>query len=366
MITLIFGTRPEIIKLFPIIQIFKKKKINFNLIHTGQHYSNKLNNIFIDQLEIPKKKIYNLKIGSFAHGEQTSLMIIKLEKYIKKYKKKLKSIIVYGDTNSALAGAIAASKFQTVKVIHLESGLRSFDKNMPEEINRRIIDHIADLHLCPTQISKNYLINEGIKKKNIFVTGNTIVDAIRSKIVQTHLKNKKKIFKDKYILLTIHREENTSDKRKFKQILNSVNQISKFFKLKIIFPIHPKTQKLINQIKIKLNSNFKIIEPLNYVDFLFFLKNSILVISDSGGVQEEACILKVPLVTIRNSTERPETIKIKCNILCKPNPNILKLNIKKMLLNRINWKNPYGNGNAAVKSYKIINNFLKKNEKKSY
>ena len=183
MIVITFGTRPEIIKLYPLIEIFKKKKINFSLVHTGQHYTNELNDIFLDQLKIPKKKIYNLKIGSFDHGKQTSLMITEIENYLNKNKKKIKGIIVYGDTNSALAGALAASKFKNIKVIHLEAGLRSFDKNMPEEINRRIIDHVSDLFLCPTITSKNYLIKEGIYK-NVFVTGNTIVDAIKSNIVQ--------------------------------------------------------------------------------------------------------------------------------------------------------------------------------------
>lgn len=366
MIAVILGTRPEIIKLFPLIEIFKKKNINFTLIHTGQHYSKNLNNIFLDELNIPKKKIYNLKIGSHNHGKQTSLMTIRIEKYLNTYKKKLKGIVVYGDTNSALAGSIAASKFDTIKVIHLEAGLRSFDKNMPEEINRRIIDHIADLFLCPTEISKNYLIKEGIKKNNIFVTGNTIVDSIKSKIVQSQLKNKKNELKEKYILVTIHREENTENKKKFKIILSSLNEISKLLDIKIIFPIHPKTKKIVDKINFKLNSKFKIIAPLNYVNFLGYLKNANLAISDSGGVQEEACILKIPLITIRNSTERPETIKMKCNVLSKPDLNCLKLNIKKMISKRINWKNPYGNGNAAMKSYKIIKSFLAKNANKSY
>ena len=365
MISIIFGTRPEIIKLFPLIEVFKRKKVDFSLIHTGQHYSANLNNIFLDQLKIPKKKIHNLKIGSHDHGKQTSLMTIKIEKYLNKFKKKIKGIIVYGDTNSAFAGSVAASKFNTIKVIHLEAGLRSFDKNMPEEINRRVIDHIADLFLCPTKISKNYLIKEGIKKKNIYVTGNTIVDAIKSKVVQTQLK-KINILKDKYILATIHREENTLNKKKVIKIFSSLNKISKLLDIKIIFPIHPKTKKIFDKINLKLSKKFKIIAPLNYVDFLGYLKNANLAISDSGGVQEEACVLKIPLITIRNSTERPETINMKCNVLTKPDLNSLKTNVKRMLSKKISWKNPYGNGNAAIKSYKIIKSFLAKNANKSY
>ena len=363
MLIIVLGTRPEIIKLFPIIEVFLKKKVPFKIIHTGQHYSSKLSDTFIKQLKIPANKIVNLNVGSANHGSQTALMIIGIERYLKKIKK-IKSIIVYGDTNSALAGALVAGKISKIKLIHLEAGLRSFDKDMPEELNRRLIDHSSDLLLCPTSLSKKYLLKEGISSKKIFVTGNTVSDAIKSNLTQKHLSLKNN-FLDKYIVLTIHREENTRNADNLKKILEVMCKISKKTKYKIIFPTHPKTKKLLNRIsydKKKIES----IEPMDYFSFLNLIKYSKLIVSDSGGVQEEACILKVPLITIRNSTERPETLKIGCNILSNIQDKMVYKHAMKILNRNIKWKNPYGNGNAAIKSYNIIKDFLNKNDAKYY
>ena len=363
MIIIILGTRPEIIKLFPIVNTFINNKIPFKILHTGQHYTFKLSNTFIDQLRLPAKKIINLKVGSGTHGNQTALMINKIEKYLNS-NKKIKAVLVYGDTNSALAGSLAASKIQNIKIIHLEAGLRSFDKDMPEEVNRRIIDHSSDLLLCPTKISKKYLLNEGIPNKKIFVTGNTIVDAIKSPFTQKFINVKNNSHGD-YVVLTIHREENTRNKNNLKKIINEMIKISKNKNYKIIFPTHPKTKKLLNKIKYD-KSRLISTEPMDYFSFLTLLKNAKLAVSDSGGIQEEACILKVPLITIRNSTERPETIHMGCNILSKIRDKMIYKDVLKILKRNIKWKNPYGNGNASQKSYKIIKQFIKKNEPKFY
>ncbi len=363
MIIIILGTRPEIIKLFPLIEIFTKKKVSFKIIHTGQHYTKELSDTFIKQLKLPLNKIVNLNVGSGNHGSQTAKMIEGIEKYLNK-NKKIKAVIVYGDTNSALAGSLASSKISNIKLIHLEAGLRSFDKAMPEELNRRLIDHSSDLLLCPTFTSKKYLLEEGISSKKIFVTGNTISDAIKSKLTQKYLKSKYFDYKN-YIVLTIHREENTQNVDNLKVILRAINKICKNQNCKVVFPIHPKTQKLMK--RIKYNKKIVLsINPQNYFSFLRLLKNSKLIISDSGGIQEEACILKVPLVTIRNSTERPETIKIGCNVLSKIKDKMIFNHAKQILNKNIEWKNPYGNGNASLKSYKLIKNFLKKNDAKFY
>ena len=365
MIAIVLGTRPEIIKIFPLIKVFIKNKIPFKIIHTGQHYSKKLSKDFLNQLEFPMNKIINLRIGSSNHGNQTSLMISNIENYLLS-NNKINCLIVYGDTNSALAGALTASKIPKIKLIHLEAGLRSFDKAMPEEINRRLIDHCSDLLLCPTMIAKKNLLSESISKNKIYITGNTIVDAIKSDITKKNLDLiPKNTNKKKYIVLTIHREENTLDDKNLKKILKEITKISNETECKIIFPAHPKTRKILN----KISFDKKIIEitdPMNYFNFLYLIKNSTLVISDSGGVQEEACVLQVPLITIRNSTERPETIKIGCNILSKINTKMVYKHAMKILRRNIKWKNPYGKGNAAIKSYKIIKNFLKKNEAKYY
>ena len=362
MISIVLGTRPEIIKLSPLIDILKKKKYSFNILHTGQHYSNNLNDIFLKQLNIPENKIVDLNVGSHSHGKQTALIIEKIENFIKR-NRSLKAVLVYGDTNSAFAATIAACKFYHIKIIHLEAGLRSFDKFMPEEINRRLIDHASDLLLCPTKIAKKNLINEGIKK-NIFVTGNTIVDAIKYNLKKNNISSKPSPL-NKYITLTIHREENTLQINQLKEILNSVEKIAIELNYDVFFPCHPKTRKLFNKITNKYHK-IKIINPLDYISFLNLIKNSNLIISDSGGIQEEACILKVPIITIRKSTERPETLIMKCNLLSNSSYHELKKNVVAMLKQRINWSNPYGKGNSALLSFKIIKKFLDKNEQKSY
>ena len=361
MIGIILGTRPEIIKLFPLINLLEKKKTNFSIIHTGQHYSESLSNLFINQFKIPKQKLINLNVGSGTHGEQTATMMMKIDKYLSK-NKNLKVLVVYGDTNSALAGSIVGSKIHKLKIIHLEAGLRSFDKDMPEEINRRLIDHCSDILFCPTEISKKYLLREGIKKEKIYCVGNTIVDTVFSRIVQKKLKNKYKSKNkiNKKIVLTIHREENTQDLSNLKKIFKSVYKICEKFDLKVIFPAHPKTKKLLKHINYD-SELISVVDPLNYVEFLYLIKNSKLIISDSGGIQEEACILKTPLITVRNSTERPETLKIGCNVLSKINDDRLFKDAKKILNKKIKWRNPYGDGKSSLKIYKIIKNIHKFN-----
>ena len=365
MISIVLGTRPEIIKLFPVINYFTKKKFEFNIIHTGQHYSKKLNSIFFNQLKLSSAKITKLNIGSDSHGSQIAKMVLEIEKYLKK-NNKIKLVLVYGDTNSALAGCLACVKIPKIKLIHLEAGLRSFDKRMPEEVNRRIIDHCSDLLLCPTFISKKFLINEGINPKKIFRVGNTIVDAIKSRLVSTYLMNNNLPEKYDYGVLTIHREENTISEKNLKKILLDINKVAKKNNLKFLFPVHPKTKKILAKIK-SVNKKFiKLLDPLDYFKFMKYLKNAKLIVSDSGGIQEEACILKVPLVTVRNSTERQETINIGCNKLSKINDNRLEIDCNYMLNKKINWNNPYGSGNSSVKIYKILKKFLKVDSEKYY
>ena len=202
------------------------------------------------------------------------------------------------------------------------------------------------------------------QKKKIFVIGNTIVDAIKSPITQKFINVKDNSHGD-YIVLTIHREENTRNINNLKKIINEIVKISKNKNYKIIFPTHPKTKKLLNKIKYDKNRLIST-QPMDYFSFLSLLKNAKLAVSDSGGIQEEACILKVPLITIRNSTERPETIQIGCNILSKISDKMIYKDVLKILNKNIKWKNPYGNGNASQKSYKIIKQFLKKNDPKFY
>lgn len=353
-IAIILGTRPEIIKMSSIIRECQKRRLQYFIIHTNQHYSFNLDRIFFKELNLPLPK-YNLNVGSGTHGAQTGKMLIKIEGVLLKEKPDI--VLVEGDTNTVLAGALAAVKLH-IKVGHIEAGLRSYFEEMPEEINRVLVDHCSNLLFAPTKIAKDILIKEGISKEKIFITGNTIVDAALEnlKVAQKKSKilKKLKINKNQYFLVTLHRQENVDNKERLKNILKGLESVSKNLKFPIIYPIHPRTLKMIKIFKVKIPQNIKIIEPVGFLDFLKLEANALLVLTDSGGIQEETCILKIPCVTLRDNTERPETLKVKSNILAGSDPkNILKC-VKIMLGRKRNWQNPFGNGKVAVKIINII------------
>ncbi len=360
MIAIILGTRPEIIKMSPIIRACEKENIDYHLIHTGQHYSYEMDEIFFQELELPKPK-YNLNVGSGTHGEQTAKILTGIEKILidEKYGRK-DVVLVEGDTNSVLAAALAAAKLH-IKVGHVEAGLRSYFREMPEEINRVLTDHISDYLFAPTENAKNILLKEGIEKEKIFVTGNTIVDAVYQNIQiankkESNILKKLGIENSNYFLVTLHRTENVDNIERLKSIIDGLNIICKKYQLLIIFPAHPRTKKMIEKFKIKLDKNINLINPVGYFEFLQLETNAKLVLSDSGGVQEETCILKVPCVTLRDNTERPETIEVGSNTLTECNQDMIINKIELMLNKDKKWKNPFGNGNAGINIIKILEN----------
>lgn len=353
-IAIVFGTRPTFIKMSSLIKTLSKKRANFFIIHTGQHYSKELDKVFFEELKILKPD-YNLKIGSGTHGYQTGIGLIEIEKIFLKEKPKL--VLVYGDTNSMLAAALAAAKLH-LPLAHIEAGLRSYDRFMPEEINRVLADQIADYLFAPTKIAKQNLLKEGISKNKIFVVGNLIVDTLfqNIKIAKKYDKIFKdlKIKKEKYFLITAHRSENVDFKDKLKGILEGLNLIYKNYQLPIIYPIHPRTQKMIEKFKLKVPEGVKTIKPLGYFEFLNLLMNAKLVLTDSGGIQEESCILKIPCVTLRENTERPETLKVKSNILVGTDPFKILKGVNTMLKRKRSWQNPFGDGKTSLKIIKIL------------
>lgn len=359
-ICLVLGTRPEIIKLSQIIKILKRKN-NFFVIHTNQHYDKKLDYIFFKCLGINRAK-YNLGVGSGSHGGITGKMISLIEGIL--IKEKPDVLLVQGDTNSGLAGAIAAVKLK-IKVCHIEAGLRSFDRTMPEEINRILIDHISDYLFVPTKEAFNNLVKEGINKSKIFITGNTIVDALMCNIgiakKKSNVLKKLNINSEKYILSTIHRQENVDHEDNLRNILDGVQSAALFWNLVVIIPSHPRLLKMMDKYKILACKypNLRFIEPVNYFDFIILEKNAFFIVTDSGGVQEEACVLKIPCITVRENTERPETIIVKSNFLAGTNPDKI-LNITKKIdkINK-NWTNPFGSGKTSNKIIKIINKLIK-------
>jgi len=360
-IAIILGTRPEVIKMSPIIRECKKKELTYFIIHTNQHYSTNMDKIFFNDLNLSQPE-YNLNVGSGTHSEETGKMLIRIEKVL--IKEKPDVVLVEGDTNTVIAGALSAAKLY-IKVGHIESGLRSYDRKMPEELNRIITDHISDYLFAPTRKAEKNLLFEGIEKDKIFVTGNTIVDAVIKNLEiakkKSKIFNKLQLSKKNYFLMTLHRQENVDTKDRLKSILDGLNWISKLFDYKIIYPIHPRTKKRIKEFglekKVDNIKNLSIIDPVGYLEFLQLEANAKLILTDSGGIQEESCILNVPCITFRDNTERPETLEIGSNILVGANPEDTLNGVKKMLENKHKWKNPFGDGKSGERIVEIISNY---------
>jgi len=352
-IAIVLGTRPEIIKMAPIIRECERRMLDYFIIHTGQHYSFLMDNIFFEQLELPPAK-YNLDIGSANHGEQTGGIMAGVEKVLISDHPDV--VLVQGDTNTVLAGSLAASKLN-IKVGHVEAGLRSYDRTMPEEINRIVADHISDSLFAPTEKSRKNLLNEGIDGDKIFVTGNTIVDSIyqsleiaRKKanaLAEFGLKSKE------YFLVTVHRQENVDKRDRLAEIIKSLEQVCQEFQFPLVFPVHPRTSKMAAKYGIEFNG-IKIIEPLGFFEFLQLEANSRLILTDSGGVQEEACILKVPCITLRENTERPETVEVGANILAGAKAKKILDGVQNALERGNSWNNPFGDGSSGESIVKLL------------
>jgi len=351
-ISIILGTRPEIIKMSPIIRECEKSHLDFFILHTGQHYTFEMDRVFFQQFDLPRPK-YNLNVGSCSHAEQTGKILVGVEKILQKEKPDI--VLVEGDTNTVVAGALAAVKLH-MKIGHVEAGLRSFDCTMPEEINRILTDHCSDLLFAPTKNSKHNLRKENIQDNKIFITGNTIVD-----VVLRHKKNAKKsnilrnlgVDSKEYFLVTIHRQENTDDISRLKSILKGLSKLHNKYHLPIVYPVHPRTQEKIKEFK--LNSDgIGIVKPVDFFSFLQLEENARIVLTDSGGVQEETCILGTPCVTLRNNTERPETLQIGSNILAGTNPEKIVDCVSQMYEKNKKWINPYGSGDATKKIINIL------------
>ena len=364
-LSLILGTRPEVIKMSPVVRACECQGLGWFMIHTGQHYSYNMDRVFFEQLKLPDAR-YNLDVGSGRHGEQTGRMLTGIEKVLMKEKPDV--VLVEGDTNTVLAGVLAASKLG-VRVGHVEAGLRSYDRRMPEEINRIVADHISDYLFAPTEKARDILLDEGISDEKIFVTGNTVVDAVyqnleiantRDGTLESIQETEPNLGADGYFLATAHRQENVDDATRFAGILKGLELVSREFSLPVIYPIHPRSKKMMTQFGIGAEG-VAFIEPLNYLSFLKLEANARLVLTDSGGVQEESCILRVPCVTLRDNTERPETVEVGANVLVGTNPERILNGVKTMFNRGNDWENPFGDGQAGEKTI----NVLIKNERRS-
>jgi UDP-N-acetylglucosamine 2-epimerase (non-hydrolysing) len=352
-ISIILGTRPEIIKFSPIIRECNRLSLDYFILHTGQHYSYNMDKVFFEQLNLPDST-YKLDVGSGSHGHQTGKMLAGIEGVLLKESPDV--VLVEGDTNTVLAGALAAAKLG-IKVGHVEAGLRSYDKNMPEEINRVLADHCSDYLFAPTAKSKVLLLHEGIEENKIFLVGNTVVDALYQHLEisksKSQILNTLDVKNCQFMLATAHRQENVDDEKKFTGLICGLQKVQKEFKIPLIYPIHPRARKQLDQFGIDYKG-LTLIDPLDYLAFLQLESKAKLVLTDSGGVQEETCILGVPCVTLRDNTERPETLDVGSNILAGTNPEKIIEAAKISLFQKRTWINPFGDGTTSKKIIKIL------------
>jgi UDP-N-acetylglucosamine 2-epimerase len=306
----IIGARPNFIKCAPLSRELRKE-FDDVLIHSGQHYDYEMNKVFFDELKIAEPD-YHLGVGSGSHGYQTGEILKRTEEVLLKEAPDL--VLVFGDTNSTLAGALAASKLH-IKIGHIEAGLRSFDRQMPEETNRILTDHCSDLLFCPTETAVNILGTEGIEN-GVHLTGDVMVDALQENIKiaeqKSNVLDRLSLKQGKYYLATIHRPKNTDAFEKLNSIVDAFCLIEK-----IVFPCHPRTEKLLKQFGLwdKITKKVKVIKPVGYLDMLMLEKNAKKILTDSGGIQKEAYIFKVPCITLRENTEWVETVEDGWNVL---------------------------------------------------
>lgn len=337
LIDIIAGARPNFMKIAPIIAEIQEqnklgKDIDYRLIHTGQHYDQKMSGSFFEQLGIPHPDI-NLEVGSGTQGQQTARIIERYEEILMTLPCDL--CIVVGDVNSTMACTIAAKKLN-IKVAHVEAGIRSWDLTMPEEINRMVTDSITDYFFTTSEVANENLKSLGFKDDQIFYVGNTMIDTLLKNIDRFEAPpvwEELKLEKKKYIVMTLHRPANVDEEVKLKELIDEI--VNNVEGVPVIFPVHPRTAKILEKIGVRA-SNLFMIEPLGYLQFNYLVKNAKAVVTDSGGITEEATVMKVPCMTLRDNTERPETITVGTNELVGTNPKNLKPYLNTLFNNE--WK----------------------------
>lgn len=357
-ITLVFGTRPEIIKLSPVIRALKQRRVPHFLVHTGQHYSYAMDRIFFKELglEEPTYQLSEKSKSAALQADHTGRMMEAIEGVL--LKEMPSFVVVQGDTNTVLAGSLAAAKIPQIRLAHVEAGLRSHDRRMPEEINRIVSDHVSDVLFAPTPAARLTLLREGVSKEKIHVTGNTIVDAVKQNIrlaeKSVSLSRWLGRSSEEFFLMTLHRQENVDDRERLSSILAGIEKVIQHFGIKVIFPAHPRTVDRLKQFRLRLPEKIERIPPVGFLEFLRLEQEAGLLLSDSGGVQEEACILDVPCVTLRTTTERPETVHVGANLVAGFDPDRILACAKKMFGKKRGWVNPFGDGRAAERIVSLI------------
>lgn len=350
----IFGTRPEIIRLSPILKILDQY-CEHTTVHTGQNYQESLSDIFIKDLAVrPPDVHFGIKAHSF--GDQLGQILAKTDEVLERYQPD--KLLLLGDTNSALSAIVAARR--GIPVFHMEAGNRCFDNRVPEEVNRRIIDHSSTILLPYTERSKENLVDEGIERARIFVTGNPIkevLDIFSESIEASDALKKFQVEEFDYFLVTVHRSENVDDYERLKKILDAFAAVTEKFDKKMLVSVHPRTAEKISKFNIRMDSErVKMLEPLGFFDFIKLEKNALAVLTDSGTVQEECAIFGIPNVTLRDVTERPETVECGSNILAGAETASILQAVEMAISQPVNWQAPpeYLVENVAQTVSKIV------------
>lgn len=353
----VVGTRPEIVKMAPIVRALKKAVVPYTLVHCGQHYDYNMSQQFIDELELPKPD-FSFKLRTISPVEQTARIMLHMDKLLKRRVPSI--VLVEGDTNTVLAAALAANK-RGIRVGHVEAGLRSYDLRMPEEHNRRLTDHVSDFLFAPTERAKANLERENVWGK-VFVTGNTVIDAVQQHLPIAERKSNilKQIRFKRFALVTAHRAENVDDPSVLKSFVGVLEESL----LPVVYSMHPRTRKMLRKhgllSQIERSGNVQVFPPLGYLDFLVLMKQCELILTDSGGIQEEATApsIRKQVLVLRLSTERPEAVENGFAKVVGTDKNKALAAIKKALKkhDELPHKSPYGNGDAAEQIVKIIQN----------
>jgi UDP-N-acetylglucosamine 2-epimerase (non-hydrolysing) len=360
MLAIVVGTRPELIKCAPIIFEAQRRGIPVGIVHTGQHYSHELDRVFFEELKLPKS-VVNVHVGSHPPARQVGFMVLRLADALAELRPRV--VLVEGDTNSVLAGAIAAYK-SNIPVAHLEAGLRSDDWDMPEEANRVLTDRISKWLFCPTELQRERLKQEGIAHEGVAVVGNSIVDAALhyAKVAYevSDIAERLKVTSRPYVFMTMHRPSNVDDPARLRGVLDAVHGAAERHGLAVVFPVHPRTKAAMDAHGVACGPSFIATEPLGYLDTLRLMSSAELVMTDSGGIQEEACILRVPAITLRRNTERPETIHVGANVLHhETDADLLAERIRTSIEKPRGWENPFGDGKTAERVLDILEGHLR-------
>lgn len=338
------GTRPEIVKMAPVIRACQERGVELLLVHTGQHYSPGMAAIFYEQLGLPLPDI-DLGVGSGTHAQQTAAILTRMEELILEHRPE--AVLVEGDTNSVLAAGLAAAQ-SGVRLGHVEAGLRSHDRSMPEELNRTLVDHLADDLYAPTAAAAANLRGEGIPGERVTVTGNTIVDEVLLQAPRAlATPAPREVPLGPYGVVTVHRAENTDAEHRLRGIIEGLNRVTDRLQLPLVLPLHPRTADRLERFAIPLPASIVVLPPIGYLESLALQARAALVITDSGGLQEEACTLGVPCVTVRDNTERPETLEVGANQLAGTDPERILTAASAMIERRGGWPNPFGDGRAG-------------------